>query len=82
MHMLSVTAALILSVIAGILTASAVLLPDSVARASLGTHLPAVSAEPCGEVGPSVYTDALGEPVPVGCLPPPGTQGSPAPAPW
>lgn len=81
MHMLSVTAALVLSVIAGILTTSAVLLPDSVARASLQPRA-AMSAEPCGDAGSRVYIDTLGEPVAIGCLPPLDHLDSPAPALW
>jgi hypothetical protein len=67
MHMLSVTAALALSVIAGVLTTSAFFIPDSAARASFR---PSDSLGPCANTETRVYIDALGEPVAIGCLQP------------
>lgn len=69
MQSISVTAALIISVIAGILTTSAFLLPESVARESLEPVLLFAPSEPCANEGPQLYVDTLGEPVSIGCAP-------------
>lgn len=79
MHMLSVTAALALSVIAGVLTTSAFFIPDSAARTSLKPYDSVAPVEPCANTQTRVFIDALGEPVAIGCLPPLNRLDSPVP---
>lgn len=67
MHTLSVTAALVLSTIAGTLATSAVLNQEPAAQSRMGS-LPQTA--PCENVDAQIYVDVLGEPVVIGCLPP------------